>query len=126
MTRRVSASMPVAAACTNSTPCSSRVGTTSKVMSSRCRLPNGSQMRLGVNRNDRSGLTTVTSTSPCSSCRTANAAVRPAKLVPRTRTFARMLYLRVGRPASLLPARRGREQGRCAPQRAPRVPAADR
>src|SRR6266536_6412355 len=85
--------MLVASACTNSTPCCSNVGVTGKVMSSGRRLPKGSQMRLGLNRNRSLGDTTVTSTSPCNSCLTASAAVSPPKFDPRTSTFLRIAHL---------------------------------
>src|SRR6266536_2289708 len=88
--------MLVASACTNSTPCCSNVGVTGKVMSSGRRLPKGSQMRLGLNRNRSLGDTTVTSTSPCNSCLTASAAVSPPKFDPRTSTFLRIAHLRPG------------------------------
>src|SRR6266511_3568899 len=58
-------------------------------MSSWRRLPNGSQISEGLNRNRSEEDTTVTSTSPWSSCLTLSAAVRPPKLPPRTSTFLR-------------------------------------
>src|SRR5918995_513761 len=71
----------------------SKVGASGNVMSDGVRLPNGSQMSDGLNRNRSDADTTVTSTSPCSSCFTASAAVKPPKFPPRTRTFLRdLLY----------------------------------
>ena len=89
LTAFLSGSMSVASACTNSIPRSSNIGATGNVMSCGLRFPNGSQIRLGLNRNRSLGDTTVTSTSPCSSCLTASAAVSPPKLDPRTSTFLR-------------------------------------
>src|SRR5512133_3766522 len=56
-------------------------------MSAGLRLPKGIQMKEGLKMNRSSLEMTVTSTSSCSSCLTARAAVRPAKLDPRTRTL---------------------------------------
>src|SRR6266508_3464532 len=82
--------MRVADACTKSTSWDSKVGASGKVMSWGRRLPNGSQISEGLNRNRSEADTTVTSTSPSSSCLTLSAAVRPPKLPPSTRTFLRM------------------------------------
>src|SRR6266545_5055995 len=81
--------MRIAVACTNSTSCASNVGASGNVMSSARRLPNGSQISDGLNRNLSEADTTVTSTSPFSSCFTLSAAVKPPKLPPSTRTFLR-------------------------------------
>src|SRR5512132_3294770 len=56
-------------------------------MSAGLRLPKGIQMKEGLKMNRSSLEITVTSTSPSSSCLTARAAVRPAKLDPSTRTL---------------------------------------
>src|SRR6516162_7527170 len=58
-------------------------------MSAARRLPNGSQISDGLNRNRSEAETTRTSTSPCSSCLTASAAVSPPKFPPSTSTFLR-------------------------------------
>src|SRR6266540_1489513 len=89
-TVRAAGSMRVAVACTKSTWWDSKVGSSGKVMSSGRRLPNGSQISEGLNRNRSEEDTTVTSTSPWSSCLTLSAAVRPPKLPPRTSTFLRI------------------------------------
>jgi hypothetical protein len=66
-------------------------------MSFGLRLPKGIQMKEGLKMNRSSLETTVTSTSSCSSCLTARAAVRPAKLEPSTNTFAATVRLLVSR-----------------------------
>ena len=48
--------------------------------------------RDGLKRNRSEAETTVTSTSPCSSWRTASAAVSPPKLPPSTNTFFRDIW----------------------------------
>src|SRR5215475_8101760 len=72
-------------------PCDPNVGASGNVMSAGLRLPNGSQMSDGLNRNLSEADTTRTSTSPCSSLCTARAAVSPAKFPPRTSTFFRLM-----------------------------------
>src|SRR5215831_6789904 len=70
-------------------PWDSNVGASGKVMSAARLLPNGSQISDGLNRNLSEAETTRTSTSPCSSCLTASAAVSPPKFPPSTSTFLR-------------------------------------
>ena len=69
----------------------SNVGANGNVMSAAARFPNGSQISEGLNRNRSDADTTLTSTSPCSSCCTAYAAVSPAKFPPSTSTFLRVI-----------------------------------
>src|SRR6266516_4256 len=78
--------MAVASACTNSIPCASKVGSSAKVISAALRLPNGSQISDGLNKNRSDAETTVTSTSSPSSYLSSKAAVRPPKLPPITST----------------------------------------
>ena len=59
-------------------------------MSSGERLPKGSQISDGLKMKRSEGESTVTSTSPWSSCFIASAAVRPPKLLPSTSTFLRI------------------------------------
>src|SRR6266540_3846622 len=78
---------------TNSTPCDSKVFAKGNTTSMALRLPNGIQMREGLNWNRSDFDTTVTSTSWPSSCFTLSAAVRPAKFPPSTSTFLFAMYL---------------------------------
>src|SRR5215469_2151878 len=81
--------MAVASACTKSIPCASKVGASGNVMSHGLRLPKGSQISDGLNKNVSDADTTLTSTSPCNSWLTASAAVSPPKLPPSTSTLLR-------------------------------------
>src|SRR6266536_942563 len=90
-------SILVASPWTNSTPWDVKVSATGNATSLAFRLPNGIQMKDGLNWNRSDLEMTVTSTSSPSSCFTLSAAVRPAKFAPRTSTFlfdiARLLGL---------------------------------
>ena len=51
VTVRAAGSIAVASACTKSIPCASKMGSSAKVISAALRLPNGSQISDGLNRN---------------------------------------------------------------------------
>src|SRR5215471_13105458 len=113
-------------------------------MSAARRLPNGSQISDGLNKNLSAAETTRTSTSPCSSCLTASAAVSPPKFPPSTSTFLRPMtappdglarrsawaspkypwgYLTLG--PKVPPARTARPASRCSLVRSAAATAAD-